>query len=180
MIMATQPHGDTLFFVVTGLAEGMLTALILAAGRMLEANSGVTAGLAARVGAAAALPEAVVFFAAEYSRQRNALARMARQLNLTEHGRLAATRLGRRALSESLAAALLATVCAFAGAVAPLLLTSLLPPPAWLSLVVSIGCLALLGYGIAYSISGCKTCWSCAMAGAGAVLGLLGAYLKVL
>jgi VIT1/CCC1 family predicted Fe2+/Mn2+ transporter len=169
-----------LFFVVTGLAEGILTAMILAAGRMLEHGGTITASLALRIGLAAGLPEAVVFFAAEYAGQNGDLLRMERQLNLTAHGRLAAGRLGRLALQESLAAALISSACSFVGAVVPLLLASLVPGPGFLSIAVAVTCLGLLGYGIGHALGACKACWASVLAGAGLVLALLGSQLKVI
>ena len=173
------PRDQLLFFVITGLAEGILTAMILAAGRILEPSNGTTAGLALRVGLAAGLPEAVVFFAAEYSRQKGDLARMERQLNLTAQGQLAAGRLGRLAFEESAVAALVSSVCSFAGAAVPLLLASALPGPGWVAIVVAVGCLAFLGYGIASTLASCKTCWASVLAAAGVLLALIGAHLKV-
>lgn len=168
-----------LFFIVTGLAEGVLTALILAAGRMLEPSHSLTAGLALRIGMAAGFPEAVVFFAAEYARQRGQLLRMERQLNLTERGRLVSSRLGRQALGEASGAAILSGVCAFAGASIPLVFASVLPGPGWLTIVIAVGCLGLLGAGIGHTTQSCKPCWSLALGVAGGVLATLGYFLHV-
>lgn len=174
------PRGQLLFFVITGLAEGILTAMILAAGRILEPSGAATAGLAVRVGLVAGLPEAVVFFAAEYSRQQGDLARMERQLNLPPRRQLAAGRLGRQALEQSLSAACVASACSFVGAAVPLVLASVIPGSGWVSLLAAATCLALLGYGIAYTLSGCRVCWALVLALAGGVLSVLGVYLKVL
>jgi VIT1/CCC1 family predicted Fe2+/Mn2+ transporter len=171
--------GQTLFFVVIGLAEGILTALTLAAGRILAPEAASMTGLAVRVGLAAGLPEAVVFFAAEYSRQQVSLLRMERQLNLTQRGRLANSRLGRQALSESVSAAVLSAGCSFGGAAIPLIVAGLLPGPSWLTIAIAVCCLALLGAGIARSLAGCKACWSAGLAVAGVLMALLGAYLGV-
>ncbi|MCK7495966.1 MAG: hypothetical protein MZW92_37195 [Comamonadaceae bacterium] len=61
---------ERLFFVITGLVEGMLTALTLATGKMLQPGDSLTGDLAVRIGLASGFPTAVVFFAAEYARQR--------------------------------------------------------------------------------------------------------------
>jgi VIT1/CCC1 family predicted Fe2+/Mn2+ transporter len=167
------------FFIVTGFAEGILTALTLAAGRILAPGSESLTGLAVRVGLAAGFPEAVVFFAAEYSRQQGMLLRMERQLNLTERGRLASSRLGRQALEESLGAALVSALCAFGGATTPLLVAGLLPGPGWLTIAIAVLCLALLGAGIAHALSGCRICWSLGLALAGVAMAILGACLRV-
>lgn len=107
---------ENLFFIVTGLAEGILTALILATGQILEPSHTLSATLGLKMGIAAGCPETVVFFAAEYARQRGELVRIEQQLNLTVHGRLASSRLGRLALLDAFGAALVSGACAFAGA----------------------------------------------------------------
>jgi VIT1/CCC1 family predicted Fe2+/Mn2+ transporter len=173
------PRGQLAFFMVTGLAEGILTALVLAAARMLEPDNAATVGLGLRVGLAAGLPEAVVFFAAEFSRLKSDLARMERQLNLTTHGQLAAGRLGRLAFEESLAAALVSSGCAFTGAAIPLILAAALPGPGWISIVASIVCLCALGWGIAQTLRACHVCWIAALGIAGALLALLGTWIKL-
>ena len=170
---------ELLFFVVTGSAEGILTAMTLAAGRMLEHDSAAMAGLALRAGLVAGVPDAVVFFAAEYSRQQGALLHMERQLNLTERGRLASSRLGRQAFAESLSASVVSAGCAFGGAAIPLIVAGLLPGPGWLTIVIAVCCLAGLGAGIAHSLSGCRPCWALALALAGVLTAMLGAWLGV-
>jgi len=173
-------HSDqVLFFVVTGFAEGILTAMTLAAGRILDPAGGSMTGLAVRIGLVAGLPDAVVFFAAEYSRQQGSLLHMERQLNLTERGRLASSRLGRQALAESLSAAILSAGCAFGGAAIPLIVAGLLPGPGWSTIAIAVSCLALLGAGIAHSLAGCRICWAAALALAGVLTAILGAHLAV-
>ena len=76
------------FFLITGTVEGMLTALTLVTGKMLRPGESITGGLALRIGLAAGFPTIVVFFTAEYARQRQELLRMAHQLNMTQRHRL--------------------------------------------------------------------------------------------
>lgn len=174
------PKREWLFFVVTGLAEGILTALVLATGRILAPSGALGPALAVKIGLAAGCPETVVFFAAEYARQREELLRMERQLNLTGHGRLAASRLGHEAMLEASVAAVLSGACAFAGACAPLLLARLTPTLAWAPLALAIGCLALFGYALGYATRSSRARWAAALTAAGVALAALGAWLEVL
>jgi VIT1/CCC1 family predicted Fe2+/Mn2+ transporter len=170
---------EQVFFIVTGLAEGIMTALTLAAGKILDADSMLTIGLAVRIGLASGFPTAVVFFAAEYARQRGYLLRMARQLNLTEHGRLVSGTLGRQAVRESLGSAAVSGFCSFAGASIPLGVAAVMPGPGWPSVVIAVGCLGLLGAGIGYTVLSCKTCWALALVIAGSLMAVLGFFLRV-
>lgn len=89
--------------VVAGLIDGILNALTLAAGRLANAGGeGATLSLAVRVSVAAGATTIVVFFIAHYSQLRLELISHERELNFTEHGKLAATQLGRRVFRESL------------------------------------------------------------------------------
>jgi predicted membrane protein (TIGR00267 family) len=167
------------FFVITGLVEGMLTALTLATGKMLRSGESISAGFAVRIALAAGFPTVVVFFAAEYARQRQELLRMAHQLNLTRRNRLVDGRLGRQAWRESGMSALVSGVCSFAGALVPLLLDSALPEPGWPAIAVSLACLGGLGAGIGYATASCKSCWAWILVIAGGALAWLGYVLQV-
>lgn len=171
---------ERMFFVITGLVEGMLTALTLASGKMLRSGESVTADLALRIGLASGFPTAVVFFAAEYARQRGELLRMANQLNLTRRNRLAEGRLGRQAWRESWLSALISGLCSFAGASIPLLLASVATGSGWPVVAVSLICLGGLGTGIGYTTSSCKSCWAWVLTIAGAFLAGLGYVLDVI
>jgi len=170
---------ERLFFVVTGLVEGMLTTLTLAAGKMLHPEESVTGDLALRIGMAAGLPTAVVFFAAEYARQRQELIRIAHQLNLTRRGRLSDGNLGQQAWRESSVSALVSGLCSFAGAGVPLAIASIIPGSRWLAVAVTVGCLGGLGAGIGYATLSCKICWVLALIIVGGLLSGLGYLLHV-
>jgi len=60
-----------------------------------------------------ALSGAFVFFIAEYARVRDELVHAERQLNLTSHGRFAASRLGQTVFRETLRKMVTASVCGF-------------------------------------------------------------------
>ena len=87
--------------VVAGLIDGILTALILAAAKILHHDGGLTLALVGKVGVASACTTVFVFFVAHYAELRAELVRSERELNLLAHGRLATTRLGRQVLRES-------------------------------------------------------------------------------
>ena len=87
--------------VVAGLIDGILNALTLAAGQLVHAGGeGATLSLALRVSVAAGATTIFVFFIAHYAQLRLDLIRHERELNFTEHGKLAATRLGHRVFFE--------------------------------------------------------------------------------
>ncbi|MBB3181198.1 VIT1/CCC1 transporter family protein [Variovorax sp. Sphag1AA] len=157
----------------------MLTALILATGKILDGSALLDLDLAVRVGIVAGCPEVVVFFAAEYARQRGQLVHIAQQLNLTHHGRIVSSRLGQIALRDSLGAALLAGSCAFVGASLPLLVASVVPGSRQNAIVASILCLMLFGSGVGYATRSCKSCWAIAFALAGGIVAVLGAWLRI-
>ena len=170
---------ELLFFLITGLVEGMLTALTLVAGKMLRPGEGITGDLALRIGLAAGFPTTVVFFTAEYARQRKELLRMAHQLNLTQHKRLNDGKLGRQAWRESSVSALISGLCSFGGAIVPLAIASVIPGSGWVAVVLTVGCLGGLGAGIGYTTSSCKICWGFALMIAGGLLAGVGFLLRV-
>jgi len=169
-------HG---FALVIGICDGILTALTLAAGSVLGSGKPLEVGLALRIAAASAVSGTFVFFTAEYSKVRGELARAERELNLLSHGRLAATRLGRAVLVETVSKASLASICNFAGALFPLILGALLPRPVWLPVAAAIATLGLLGVAIARSVRGSLFRWVSALMVAGSLLTLIGFHLHV-
>ena len=141
--------------VVAGLIDGILNALTLAAGRLVHAGgAGATLSLALRVSVAAGATTIFVFFIAHYAQLRLDLIRHKRELNFTEHGRLAATRLGHRVFLELLLKAMLASGFSVVGALFPLILCAIAPSPGWLGLAVTILALSGLGALLARTITG--------------------------
>jgi predicted membrane protein (TIGR00267 family) len=167
------------FALVIGVSDGILTALTLAAGSVLGSGKPLEGGLALRIATASAVSGTFVFFTAEYSKLRGELAHAERQLNLTSHGRLAATRLGRAVLLETLSKASLASLCNFIGALFPLALGAFLPRPAWLPVAAAIVALGLLGVAIARSVRGNSFRWAAGLMAAGLLLTLIGFRLHV-
>jgi VIT1/CCC1 family predicted Fe2+/Mn2+ transporter len=167
------------FALVIGVCDGILTALTLAAGSVISSPAPLRMQLALRIAAASALSGTFVFFTAEYSKLRGELVHAERQLSLTQHGRLAATRLGRTVLIEGLEKAGISSVCNFAGALFPLALGAILPGPAWLAIAAAIVALGLLGAAIAHSVHGNHFRWVIGLMAAGGILTLAGSRLHV-
>jgi VIT1/CCC1 family predicted Fe2+/Mn2+ transporter len=161
------------------MVDGILNALTLAAGPLLRSHGGTSFGLACRVGAAAALTTLFVFFVAHYAELRAELVRAERQLNLSSHGPLAASRLGRRALYEAAASATLAAACGLVGAACPLLLSTVLPGPGWIGLCATIVLLGVLGAVLARSFYGSVLFWSFAIMAGGIALTFVGIELNL-
>jgi VIT1/CCC1 family predicted Fe2+/Mn2+ transporter len=111
--------GRETFAAVLGLTDGLLTVLTLAAGRMIQSQSGLPFSLAMRVAAASSVAGGVVFFTAEVARRNQELVHSERQLNLVARGHLATTRLGHFVLTESSKAALTVIGSNFLGALSP-------------------------------------------------------------
>jgi len=166
--------------VVAGLIDGILNALTLAAGKLTHAGGeGATLSLALRVSVAAGATTIFVFFIAHYAQLRLDLIRHERELNFTEHGKLAATRLGRRVFMDSLLRAMLASGFSLVGALFPLVLCVIAPSPAWLGLAITIITLSGLGALLARTIHGSPLLWGVAHFVAGIVLALLGMRLNL-
>lgn len=164
--------------IVAGLVDGVLNALILAAGRMLKA-AGADLTLAARVGAATGLTTLFVFFVAHYAELRAELTEAERELSLLSHGRLAASRLGRRALISAASGAALAAACGVFGAVGALAICALAPRPRGAGLVIVVLLLGGLGALLARSFHGSRLLWGLSLAAGGALLTWIGVRLNI-
>lgn len=173
-------HPNNRLDVVAGLIDGILTALALAAGRLVHTDGeGATLSLALRVSVAAGVTTIFVFFVAHYAEVRLELIRHERELNFTEHGRLAATNLGRRVFLESLYKALVASAFSLIGALFPLLLCAFLPTPRWLGLVITILALGILGAILAKSFYGSPLRWGICLLIGGIALAFVGMKLDL-
>lgn len=164
--------------LIAGLIDGILTALAFAAGRLI-AGSGASLDLAVRVAVATGLANAFVFFFAHYAELRTDLIGYERQLNLTSHGGLAASRLGRKALLQSLESAATAALWTILGAMLALVICVWLPEPRWLGPLIDIGLLGALGVLLARSLHGSAFKWAIALMAGGLVLTLAGVELHV-
>jgi len=166
--------------LVAGLCDGILSALILAAGRMLNPGLPTSLGLALRVAAAAAISGAFIFFVAHYAELRGELVQAEKHLNLRPHGRLVTSRLGRVVLFESTEGALIASACSFCGALLPLVFGVFLPNPRWLAVAVALSALALLGIFLARTVHGSPFSWAVGLLLGGGILTWVGAKLHII
>lgn len=164
------------FDLVAGLCDGILTALTLAAGRLLDSQAAMRPDLALRVAIAAGASGAFIFFVARYAALRGRLVEAERQLNLTGHGRMAATHLGRQVIQEAGGSAVINSLCGFCGALLPLLLGVVLPA---VMLVVALAALAALGAFLAHTVHGRPLRWSAGLLAGGVALTFLGLHLKI-
>jgi VIT1/CCC1 family predicted Fe2+/Mn2+ transporter len=162
-----------------GVSDGILNALILASAPLFHGGSSITVGLAMRVGCVAFVTAVFTMFIAEYSELRSRLSRSTQQLNLSAHGHLAATRLGRQVVFEAAQAAVVASASSFVGAVAPLLIAGSIPGAPWLGLVVAIALLSMLGVALAASVGGDWRRWAGGLVVAGGLVAVIGSYLNV-
>jgi VIT1/CCC1 family predicted Fe2+/Mn2+ transporter len=173
-------HPNNRLDVVAGLIDGILNALALASGRLADAGGeGATLSLALRVSIAAGVTTVFVFFVAHYAALRLELVRHERELNFTEHGRLAATNLGRGIILESFSKAILASFFSLTGALFPLILCMIVPSPVWLGLAITIAALGILGALLAGTFYGSPTVWGFSLFIGGIVLAFIGMKLNL-
>ena len=164
--------------IIAGLIDGILTALAFAAGRLI-AGSGASLDLAVRVAVATGLANAFVFFFAHYAELRTDLIGYERQLNLTSHGGLAASRLGRKALVQSLESAAIAAVWTIVGAMLALIVCIWVPEPRWAGPLIDVALLGALGVILARSLHASAIKWAMALMLGGIVLTAAGVELHV-
>lgn len=165
--------------IFAGLVDGILNALTLAAGRIMKSGDGADFELAVRVAIATGLTTIFVFFVAHYAELRAELVRAERELNLLSHGRLATSRLGRRALESAASGALVAATCGVVGAMVPLLLCGYIPGPRWLGLAFILVLLGGLGALLARSFHGSMAFWAISVSLAGAALTYVGIRIDI-
>lgn len=167
------------FDLIAGLCDGILTALALAAGKLIYGDSPLPVDLSFRVAAAAAISGAFIFFVAHYAVLRGDLVEAERQLSITTHGQLASSQLGRAALREAAGRALITSACSFCGALLPLIVGSSLPAFRWLGIAVALASLALLGVFLGRTVRGQPLRWGAGTLLSGAVLAYIGSHLKI-
>ena len=162
-----------------GPVDGILTALTLAAGRILTPDQPIDISLALRIALAASLSGGFVFFVAEYARLRGELVHAARHLNLASTGRLATSRLGQEVLRESVLGTVIAAATGFGGALLPLILGAAFSTISWMTIAIAIAVLGLLGFAVSRAVHGNPIYWSAALMVTGALLSAAGVLLHV-
>lgn len=165
--------------LTAGVSDGIQTALVLAAGKVLSSGSPMSLNFILRVAAVAGISSVFAFFVGHYALLRSELTEAERQLNLTSRGRLASSRLGRAVITEAAQGALLASVCSFCGALLPLGMGVLLPRPRWIAIAVSLLMLSVLGVFLARAVRGSPIRWAFGLVAAGAVLTFAGLKLDI-
>jgi predicted membrane protein (TIGR00267 family) len=169
----------TLLPAVFGLADGILTALTLAAGQLTGPSHEMPIDRGIRIALAALVSSAFVFYVAHYAQLRGELIDAERQLNLMSHERLASTRLGRSVQMEALVTAVLSSVASFLGALIPLLTGALLPTFRWGPVLASLGSLGVLGIALARVVHGSYWLWCRGLVAGRFVLSLVGVRLHI-
>lgn len=170
---------ENLFATVIGLMDGILTALTLAAAKIIDSTTPLTLGLTSRIAAGAAVSAACIFFVADYARLRRELVHAEQHLSLRSHGQLVVSQLGRAAIFQAARAASLSCGCSFLGASLCLLPAALRPDHPSIALLVSLFVLAILGVAVARVVHGNGVAWAAALVLVGAVLAVVGAKLHI-
>ncbi|MBQ0826457.1 hypothetical protein [Streptomyces tagetis] len=170
--------GSTLPLVL-GLVDGLLNALTLAAASLVGKGAPVGYHLAVRVGLASLTTAAFAVFVADYADRRSHLMRASRQLNMTQPGQLAATRLGRQAMARSALATAIACTASFTGAVVPLLVGAALPGLSWMVVVLAVGTLAALGAALGRLFAGSSLRWAVVLGCGGVAVTWIGVWLHI-
>lgn len=170
-------RGEYVFALVIGLVDGILTSLVLAAGKVMSVGESIQLPDVVRVAVVASISAAFTFFVAQYSRFRHELVHAEKHLTLGSRGRLAKTQLGRAVFCESVLGSIVSGSCSFAGAVFPLLFAMIRPGETWLSIGAPIVALGLLGGFLGRSVHGNALLWAIGLVSIGAVLTFVG--LKV-
>lgn len=165
--------------VVLGVSDGVLNALALSAGRLIDRAENVTAALAGKIALVSLVSGAFVFFVSNYHQLRGGLIRAETQLNLTSHGTLAASRLGAAAVREALWATAIASGASFFGALIPLLMGALLPELRWVAISASLASLGILGLALARSVHGTYWRWGLGLVCGGILVFFIGVELRI-
>jgi predicted membrane protein (TIGR00267 family) len=160
--------------MVMGFVDGILTAMLLAAARLLGRGTPLDLGIVVRVAVSALFTAGFVFYVGRYAELRGSLVRAAAQLNLARGGHLASTRLGQAVFREATFDAAVSGICSFAGALVPLSLGLLLPSAQLVILSFPILMLAVLGILLGRVVRGSALRWSLGLVLGGVLMTLIG------
>lgn len=172
-------HREHRLAVVMGLVDGILTAMLLAARKMLGYGAPVDNQMALKVAVSAFATAGFVFYIGRYVDFRSNLVRAEKQLNLRKRGIFATTRLGRMAFLDASREGVISGACSFVSALAPFLLAAVFPTVPWISAVASLFMLGLLGWVLGKTLGGMPFLWSLNLMGAGVLMTLLGFLLNI-
>jgi hypothetical protein len=168
------------FALVLGISDGILTALMLVAGRLARPGTErVSMDLALRVAVFALASGALTFFVARLTEVRQRLTNAERQLNIVTPGRLARTDLGRHALIDAVEQTAIASGASFAAALTLVGFAAAVPGATWLSIMLSLALLAGTGLVIGRSVHGAPLTWMGGLIAGGVVVSALGIWLNL-
>ena len=167
-----------LFPATIGLADGIITALVLVTGSILSGH-GIGPGLSERVAFGSAFVGTFSFFIAEYSRLRGEINKTSRQLNLSSPRLLLKGKIGRDIFLEAVVGTSLSGVCGFIGAGIPLFINYLFPTHGYVSIISAILAMGALGAGIGKAVSGRYALWIVAMLILASIIAVVGNFLRI-
>ncbi len=98
---------------------------------------------------------------------------------MTEHGKLASSRLGKIVLVESIIRAFIASLFSFLGAILPLSISTLVPIAPLFTIGFTLLILGVLGALLAFTVKGNPLIWSIGLVLAGVILTFVGISLKL-
>ncbi len=165
---------------VAGTANGILNALVLTAHRLADIAAGSTLNLAVRVVVSAFVSTAFVYFVTRYAELRGELVHAEQELNLTEHGRLATTHLGRAVRLQALRGTLRAAVPSAGGALIPVAAAAVSGGHPWIGIVTGLAALSALGLGLGELLYARQPWhWALGLGTAGACASIAGIWLQI-
>ncbi|WP_393972189.1 hypothetical protein OXIME_000805 [Oxyplasma meridianum] len=167
-----------LFPATIGLADGIITALMLVTGSILS-GQGISPGLSERVVLGSAFVGVFSFFIAEYSSLRGEINKASRQLNLSSPRSLLKGKIGRDIFIEALVSTSISGVCGYVGAGIPLFINYLFPKNGLIPIISAILAMGALGAGIAKAVSGRYTLWIVAMLIVATLIAIIGNFLRI-
>lgn len=167
-----------LFPATIGLADGIITALVLVTGSILS-GQGIGPGLSERVAFGSAFVGTFSFFIAEYSRLRGEINKTSRQLNLSSPRLLLKGKIGRDIFIEAIVGTSLSGVCGFVGAGIPLFINYLFPTHGYISIISAILAMGALGAGIGKAVSGRYALWIVTMLILATIIAVVGNFLRI-
>jgi predicted membrane protein (TIGR00267 family) len=170
-----------LFALVLGLIEGILTVLTLATGRVLDKKGEVfSLGLALRIAFVTAICGGVVYFYSEYTKQRHTLIKFEKELNLSYHGKLVKSNLGKQILKETIIGSSFSGFFSFSGAFLPISGAVFFPQYSWIPVIIALLILAALGLNVAKLVYGNSISWVLALLLTGITVSFIGYKLHVI
>jgi predicted membrane protein (TIGR00267 family) len=170
---------DKDFPILLGFIDGILTALTLCTGKLLEGGGTVDFSLAIRVATAAFITGSFVFFVAKYAELRGQLIRAEKELNIISAGKLASSALGKKTLYLSIIDAIISGISGFIGAFIPLFIAIGDPYPPWITFLFSITTLGIFGYFLGRTVGRSPIIWSISLVFGGILVIFLGIQLHI-